>query len=182
VPLSVSFWLADTVACVDHAHFDHAHRHRPAGQRVSITSQPATPTTDTPCVTDTCGFNNSIDYLRGSAKEVMFSSLFVCLSVCLSVCPLATLRKNFRKDLHEICREGWQWASEQMIKFWWRSRTDSKERKAPFTFFADSPDSGTDIANIAALVRRALAEVCTVPVLLVNNALITVTLNITKTL
>jgi len=35
-----------------------------------------------------------------SAKEVMFSSLFVCLSVCL----LATLRKNFQADLHEIFR------------------------------------------------------------------------------
>jgi len=22
-------------------------------------------------------------------------------------------------DLHEIFREGWQWASEQMITFWW---------------------------------------------------------------
>jgi len=39
----------------------------------------------------------------------MFSSLLVCL--------LATLRKNFRTDLHEIFREGWQWANEQMIKF-----------------------------------------------------------------
>jgi len=39
-----------------------------------------------------------------SAKEVMFSSLFVCLSVCL----LATLRKNFWTGLHEIFREGWQ--------------------------------------------------------------------------
>ena len=29
----------------------------------------------------------------------MFSSLFVCL--------LATLRKNFRTDLHEIFRDGW---------------------------------------------------------------------------
>jgi len=35
----------------------------------------------------------------------MFSSLFVCL--------LATLRKNFRTDLHEIFREGWLWAIEQ---------------------------------------------------------------------
>ena len=43
----------------------------------------------------------------------MFSSLFVCL--------LATLRKNFQTDLYEIFREGWQWANEQMIKFWWRS-------------------------------------------------------------
>ena len=48
-----------------------------------------------------------------SAKEVMFSSL-------LSVCLLATLRKNFRTDLHENFSEGWQWASEQMTKFWWR--------------------------------------------------------------
>jgi len=38
-------------------------RHRPASQPVSITGQPATPTTDTPCVTvtDTCDFNSSID-------------------------------------------------------------------------------------------------------------------------
>jgi len=37
--------------------------------------------------------------------------LFVCLFVF--VCLLATLRKNFRTDLHEIFREGWRWASEQ---------------------------------------------------------------------
>jgi len=28
-------------------------------------------------------------------------------------------------DLHEIFREGWQWASEQVIKFWWLSRSQS---------------------------------------------------------
>ena len=50
--------------------------------------------------------------------------------------------------LHEIFREGWQWASEQTIKFWWRS--DSR------------------IPN-ATLIRRALAEVCTVSVLLVST-------------
>jgi len=50
-----------------------------------------------------------------SAKEVMFLSLFVCLAVCL----LASLRKNFGMGLHEICMEGWQWANEQMVKFWW---------------------------------------------------------------
>jgi len=59
------------------------------------------------------------------------------------LCLLTTLRKNIRIDLREIFSEGWQWASEQMIKFWWRSQTDS-------------PDGGTDIAT---LVRRALAEV-----------------------
>ena len=45
--------------------------------------------------------------------------------------------------------------NEQTVKLWWRSRTDS-------------PDGGTDIAT---LVRRALAEVCTVPVLLVSRVL-----------
>jgi len=32
VPFSVSSWLADTVARIDHAHFDHVHRHQPARQ------------------------------------------------------------------------------------------------------------------------------------------------------
>jgi len=38
--------------------------------------------------------------------------LFVCLFA---------LSKNFRTNLNEIFREGWQWANGQMIKFWWRS-------------------------------------------------------------
>jgi len=42
--------------------------------------------------------------------------------VCLSVFLLATLRKNFRTDLHEIFREGWQWANEQVVKFWVATR------------------------------------------------------------
>jgi len=47
-----------------------------------------------------------------SAKEDVFSSLFVCL--------LATLCKNFQTDLHDIFMENWQWADKQMIKFWWQ--------------------------------------------------------------
>jgi len=43
------------------------------------------------------------------------ASLFVCL--------LATLHKNVGTDLHETFREGWQWANQQMIKFWWQSRS-----------------------------------------------------------
>jgi len=35
-----------------------------------------------------------------------------CFRRCLFVCLLATLRKNFQTDLHEIFREGWQWAKE----------------------------------------------------------------------
>jgi len=80
---------------------------------------------------------------------------YVIVVVCMPVvCLLATLHKNnFWTDLHEIFREGWQWASEQIVKFWWRS--------------------GSRIwiqIRIATLVRRALAEVCTVPVLLVTNS------------
>jgi len=47
---------------------------------------------------------------------VIVGVLFVC-------CLLATLLKNFQTDLHEIFRKGWQWASEQTTKFWWRSRS-----------------------------------------------------------
>jgi len=50
-------------------------------------------------------------YFYPSAKEVVF----------VVVCLLAALRKNCRTDLHEIFRKGWQWANEQMIKFWCRS-------------------------------------------------------------
>jgi len=46
-------------------------------------------------------------------------SSYLCLGGCFRRFfdwLLATLRKNFQTDLHEIFREGWQWASEQMIK------------------------------------------------------------------
>ena len=79
-----------------------------------------------------------------SANKVMFSSLSVCL--------LATLRENFGTDMHEIFREGWQWTNKEMVTFWWRS--------------------GSRVwiqiqIHIATLVTCALAEVCTVPALLV---------------
>ena len=49
----------------------------------------------------------------------------LCFLCCLSVCLLATLRNNFQMDLHEIFREGGQWASEQTITFLWRSGSSS---------------------------------------------------------
>jgi len=77
---------------------------------------------------------------------------YVFVIVCLSVCLLATFHKNFQTDLHEIFREGWQWGKEEIIKFWLRY------------------GSGIRIwihIRITSLVRHVLAEVCTVPVLLV---------------
>ena len=76
----------------------------------------------------------------------------LCNRRCLSVCLLATLRKNFRTDLHEIFREGCQWTSDQTIKFWLRSESRIRIRIQ---------------IRIATLVRRALAEVCVVPLLVV---------------
>ena len=63
-----------------------------------------------------------------STDEDLFSSLFVCLSISLPVCSLAILCKNFQTDFHEIFRESWQWANEQMIKFQWRSGSPSGYR------------------------------------------------------
>jgi len=77
--------------------------------------------------------------------------MFACLSVCL----LTAVHKNSRTDLHDIFRKGWQWANEQMVKFWWRSGLRIRIRIY-----------GIRIRS-AILVRRALAEICTVPVFLV---------------
>ena len=43
----------------------------------------------------------------------------LCFRRCLSVCLLATVRKNVQTDLHEIFREGLQWAivSDYLILF-----------------------------------------------------------------
>jgi len=104
----------------------------------------------------------------------MFSSLFLYL--------LATLRKNFRTDLHDILREGWQWANERMIKFRWRSALPFRYRDCfRIRHYWEIPKSAwlTEInlpliliRQMAALVRRALAEVRAVPVLLVLTDII----------
>ena len=43
--------------------------------------------------------------VTGASENFITSAIRRCLFVCLSVCLLATLRKNFRTDLHEIFRE-----------------------------------------------------------------------------
>jgi len=54
------------------------------------------------------------------------------------------LRKTFQTDWHETCREGWQWANEQMIKFWWRPGSPSRYRDC----FPDSSLSGDTESGI----------------------------------
>jgi len=93
------------------------------------------------------------------------------------VCLFATLHKNFQMDLHEIFREGWQWVNKQVIKFWWRSGLLSGYRDCfQICHYWEiqkvvNGHSFILIHRLAALVRRALAEVCTVPVLPVFAAL-----------
>jgi len=86
---------------------------------------------------------------------VMFSSLFVCLFVCLSV-SIATLRKHLRPNLHESCREGQQWASEQLIKFWWRSGLPCGYRDCfPDVSLLGDTESGVNRLRCATLQSRA---------------------------
>ena len=96
----------------------------------------------------------------------------VYLSICYQLCE-----KNFQTDVHEIFREGWQWTNEQTIKFRWQSESLSRYRDCFFGFVTTGRYRKwlTDInllliliRQMAALVRRALVEVCTVPVLLVS--------------
>ena len=54
--------------------------------------------------------------------------LHQCFRCCLSVWLLATLHKNFQTDLHETFSKGWQWANEQVFKFWWQSGSQSWHR------------------------------------------------------
>jgi len=92
--------------------------------------------------------------------------LFVCLSVSNFV-------QKLRTNLPEIFSECWQWANEQMTKF--RCRSGSPSIRGLFSGFDTIGRYGkwlTDINvllilihQMAALARRALAEVCTVPVL-----------------
>ena len=100
----------------------------------------------------------------------------ICFLCCLFVCLSATLRINFWTELHEIFREGWQWADEQIIKFLWRSGSPSGYRDCfpDWSLLGHTRKRLTDInllliliRQMAALVRRALAEVCTAPMLLV---------------
>jgi len=128
---------------------------------------------------------------------------YVFVVVCLFVSLLAALRKNVRTDLHEIFREGWQLASEQIVKFWWRFGSSSGYRDwFPDSSLLGDTESGINQPryamlhrkactsryrhsnymmplrnrpttgardDIATLVRHALADVCTVPVLLVST-------------
>ena len=99
----------------------------------------------------------------------------VFVVVCLVGCLLATLRKNFRTDLPAIFREGWQWASEQTLKFRWRSGSPPGWRdcfRIRHCWGFGKWLTGINLLLIqirpmASLRGRALAEVCTVPVLLV---------------
>ena len=72
--------------------------------------------------------------------------------------------------MHEIFSQGWQWANEQLIKFWWRARSVS-EYVDCFLDIREVVNGHvfTLIRQMATLVRRALVEVCTVQMLLVSS-------------
>jgi len=60
-----------------------------------------------------------IFYLRRRRRLCFWCSLFVCLSVCLSIGLLA----NLWTDFDDIFWRGRAWLKDQVIQFWWRSRS-----------------------------------------------------------
>ena len=82
-----------------------------------------------------------------------------------------TLHKNIQTDVRAIFREGWQWANEQLIKFWWRSGSLSGYRDCfpGSSLLGDTARrcSARHVVAGIAIQLWPLAEVCTVPVLLV---------------
>jgi len=102
----------------------------------------------------------------------MFSSLFVCVHV-------SNFAQNSRTDLHEIFSEGWQCANEQIANFCWRSGSPSVRRDYfPVRHYWEIRKVVNVylllmlICQMTALVRRPMAEVCTVLVLLVLKRLV----------
>jgi len=63
-----------------------------------------------------------------------------------SVCLLATLRKNFRTDLHKIFTEGRQWGSEQVLNF--GSDPDHRLDTAIFSVFVTIGGYGKWLTDI----------------------------------
>ena len=53
-------------------------------------------------------------YLVLNTEQFLPPPRRLCNRRYFSVCLLVTLRKNFQTDLHEIFREGWQWATEHV--------------------------------------------------------------------
>jgi len=130
-------------------------------------------------------------YTHRTCNELTFlpAPRRLCFHRRLSVCLLVSLRKIFQTDLHESFREGWQWANEQMIKFWWQSASLSGYRDCfPDSSLLGDTESDIDrlqlrcarlqsrdalagiaVATMTSLRHRPLAGVCIVPVILVTS-------------
>ena len=101
-------------------------------------------------------------------------SLFVCLFVCLSLSNFAPKRPKIPTHLHENFGEGWQWPMNEKLYFYgypnlrldtgivFRIRHYWEIQKVVNGLLL------VLIRQMAALIRRPLAEVCAVPVLLVT--------------
>ena len=111
----------------------------------------------------------------------MLSSLFiwlsVCLFVCLFVCLLATLPQNVWTDLHEISGKAGNGPvnKNQWLNFGGEPHDGSRSASGRRHYWeirkVVNGHLFTLIRQMTALVIRALAEVCTVPVILVMAAL-----------
>jgi len=68
-----------------------------------------------------CSFRHhkckKLQYCHNCNSNYLHQGGYVIIIVRL----LSTVHKNFQTDLHESFRDGWQWASEQIVKFWRQS-------------------------------------------------------------
>jgi len=87
----------------------------------------------------------------------------------MSVCLLATLHKNFQTDLHEIFGKVGNWPTNKWLNLVVIWITIYRDCFPASSLLGDTVNGHSFILirQMAALVRCALAEVCTVPVLLV---------------
>ena len=119
-----------------------------------------------------CTLMSSITIWRKSVNR-NFGYLFVifhqslpppwrlCFRRCLS-CLLEILHKNFHTHLHEIFIEGWQWANEQLIKFWWRSRSPSGYRDCfpDLSLLGDTESGINRLRSVTMQFRACIGRHC----------------------
>ena len=100
-----------------------------------------------------CSINeNILLWLQCWTISYLLQGGYIFVVVGLSVSNFA---KNFRTNLHKTFREGWQWANEQITKFWQRFGSPSGYRDC----FSDLSLLGDTESGIIQL-RCAMLQWC----------------------
>jgi len=101
------------------------------------------------------------NYLRQEA--------YVVVVVCSSV--FSNFLWKLQTDLHEIFSEGWQWANEETVKFWWRFESPSGYRDCfPDSSLLGDTESGSAAASSHSFILiRQMAAVIIIKLVPISN-------------